>query len=268
MNVEQIVLMNICLYPSLFTTRWGVYEHLFATNGNGYVWRDGELKYRSEDEPEPFKSVGAAQASGIKKVLGRSLEDESLLTMPLRFIRSQCMEAVDVIMDVEARMEKFDADDRIAHQKKYSKKPFGVYFSYEYSALGTIPDDIKPDWLEAARCMAKWMFDNEDLIMEQSRPDVELLKKDKHFKDLVPNGEPGACKFCGSFKNDDPTELALHVDSCLYNPKNKECETCKHVSSLRFINPCRDCDECNSNWEFLEPGTKEVKREDRELRKP
>lgn len=55
MNVKDTVRDCLYNYPRIFKNKWDIYHHLFAVNGNGYEWVNGQLVddyYEDEDDED------------------------------------------------------------------------------------------------------------------------------------------------------------------------------------------------------------------------
>ena len=118
MNVHDTVRQAMIEYPLLFASRTQVLHHLFWVNGNGYEWLNGELVDYQPHKLKPYKA--------LEKGYGK--EREKALEAFSKFV-SKHDEFVD----------------------NYKIPLSNVYPICEYACIMNIPDDVKPDWLEAAR---------------------------------------------------------------------------------------------------------------------
>jgi hypothetical protein len=183
MNVKDTVKRSLLLYPSVSVNALAVYEHLFCTNGNGYEWKNGELvEITTTDYTDsPVGNVPTMQQA-IEKSLQFHLRESIDM---LGFARTRCemncitsgksedeiteddvvneynrslyvdiSEDVDLIFKTEERLNDFDVPTLDRYPEIFMKNyEFRLYGICEYSKLCNLPDDIKPDWLDAAERM-------------------------------------------------------------------------------------------------------------------
>lgn len=132
MNVEQRITRSILRYPLLYKdvdfehSRNKVLNHLFFTNGNGMAWIDGEIGY--EDVEEAKENVIIPEDYFITPIWSRE-EDEP---------------------DFMNEWRKKDGKAYRPHEI-CSKHSVTMYPLCKYALILHIPDDVRPDWLEAAR---------------------------------------------------------------------------------------------------------------------
>ena len=179
MNVKDTVKRSLMLYPSVSINALAVYEHLFCTNGNGYEWKNGELvEITTTDYTDsPIGNVPTMQQA-IEKSLQFHLRESIDM---LGFARTRCemncitsgksedeiteddvvneyncslyvdiSEDVDLIFKIEERMNDFEVPTKEKYPKHRFIGEFSIYPLCEYAKMCCIPDDVKPDWLEAA----------------------------------------------------------------------------------------------------------------------
>lgn len=138
-EVETTVFRAYAKYPELFGrtawARWYIFNQLFCVLGSGHVWRDGKIVDLFESDI-PLKSIK------IKEREPRmSLSPESTILM-------------------QRHMSELFADMTAPPEEDFA--PTCFYPIYEETNLATVPDDVHPDWLEAA-------FDAVDMLAIVSR---------------------------------------------------------------------------------------------------
>lgn len=187
-SVRDTVLAMLTQYPSIFPDKSACYRHLFLVNGNGYEWVDGELVnvYPSKNEPD-FKDEDKAVADQIEKfgqtpnyenVFGH--EQYSYVRLDTRrhnMLIQFALDNIDLIMEAE--------------HVKFDTTIFMTYSGWDYCKLMQMPDDVKPDWLEAVKevrhslipCMyyAKKYGEYCTNNLKQMEADLERLKTEKFF---------------------------------------------------------------------------------------
>ena len=116
MNLNTTITTAIWNYPIFFrgedfkTSRRHVLQHLFLAIGNGFCWHDGELVDKSSNKQ-------------IKEKLP-----------PNYFkIKIPWTTGGGILLEEDTRVTRFS-----------------FYPLSDYSALASLPDDIRPDWLAAA----------------------------------------------------------------------------------------------------------------------
>jgi hypothetical protein len=168
-------------YPGLFPNRVRALEHLFCVYGNGYEWKNGEL-------------VGTEMRISKKarerhEELTRAIEETVSLLEKLGGHEEHC-----ALYRLEKKAEKwaFDNADLIASSPVTEVHPTYKFFLMceEYSALLNIPDDVKPDWLEAAKETASLILNsnpehecNQDCIKMVQKIKWPTLKESRNAKD-------------------------------------------------------------------------------------
>lgn len=135
MNVENTVRKMIELYPTLFSTRAMALLSLF--DSYHAEWRNGELiRLESDDDsrsylpyPSPDEIADPAESEGVRDVL---------------FHRRENAKA------------QFTYDNAyLLARDKFSSLPKTYAVSFEGNRFDDIPDDVTPDWLEAAKELAQ-----------------------------------------------------------------------------------------------------------------
>lgn len=149
-SVESVLAGMFADYPDLFRTLADAYDHLFFTVGNGYDWLDGALVETVQDPAE--RSVDPMSAYG---------------NLPYA-VRQRLQQIL---------REKKDLPKGPVHDDG-APRPF--YPLSDYSLITRVPDNVRPDWLDAAY-EAAWAYHdraspyNQDDTYEQR----ERVKQDR-----------------------------------------------------------------------------------------
>ena len=132
MKVVDTIRSCISNYPSIFPHRAQVLEHLFFTNGNGYEWVEGELVDSCPVSPghSPFWDENPPKDSS------------SPLMWEIKVKTAQEQNA-------KSRVTLSELDQRCQPSDEWVLEK--VYPICKYAKIMNIPEEIKPDWLEAAK---------------------------------------------------------------------------------------------------------------------
>lgn len=206
-SVEQVVRNDLLLWPSIHVNRFSVLHHLFCVIGNGFEWKDGELVETGSKE---FKEISIEDA--IKRIIDDELSISDLISYKflgmlsngnvkdLPSIKDKLQNVVNnererIINKINDKVYMtFRIDERQADMSypSYERYPYHTVELYknpndvkfypicEYSRLCNLPDDIKTDWLIAARDMYNFIIHNPQYIDENYKKDFdEFLPKIK-----------------------------------------------------------------------------------------
>lgn len=134
MNVNDSVRWAIWHFPNLYHSRATVLHHMFYLIGNGYEWQDGELVYpyadarKDEDAYSTFRHESSLRGN-----------NDPILSEVYERSRRQWNTEVD---EIRNRIDELVTDMTFPPEHLYPKS--------EYAYAYNLPDDIKPDWAEAA----------------------------------------------------------------------------------------------------------------------
>jgi len=137
-------------YPSLFLDEADVLYHLFLIIGNGYRWENGQLTDGIED---PEEVVRSARASFIRMCdtnieEGRDKRDFWAKQKALEDEPLEVRQALSrVARERNARKNGEGPDCCVWRDGRVLRR---LSLHPEYSKLATVPDDVQPDWLDAA----------------------------------------------------------------------------------------------------------------------
>jgi hypothetical protein len=144
-------------YPSLYADEIDVLHHLFFVNGNGYEWINGELSDGSNTAEELIKHAKEFRIEHIKTDIyiaeqeGNDKEVEYLKNR-LEYVMSADYVAEERKKNEEYRRSLIERGDKscwyICGGDQIGRT---IYPICQYARILHIPDDVKPDWLMAAR---------------------------------------------------------------------------------------------------------------------
>lgn len=205
-SVERVVRNDLLLWPSLLVNRFSVLHHLFCVIGNGFEWKDGELV---ESGSKGSKEVSIEDA--VKRIIDDELSIDELTAYiylgmcsndngkmsPLiveklqNVVNAERDRIINNINDKVAMTFRIDERQADMSYPSYERYPYHTVELYknsetkfypicEYSRLCNLPDDIKTDWLIAARDMYNFIINNPQYIDENYKEDFdEFLPKIK-----------------------------------------------------------------------------------------
>ena len=205
-SVEQTVRNDLLLWPSILVNRFNVLHHLFCVIGNGFEWKDGELVESGLKESKEFSIE-----DGIKKIIDDGLsineltayiylgmcsnDNEKIPSIILEKLQNvantERERIINKINDMVALTFRIDERQADMSYPSYERYPYHTVELYkeskvefypicEYSRICNLPDNIKPDWLIAARDMYNFIIHNPQYIDERFKEDFdEYLPKIK-----------------------------------------------------------------------------------------
>lgn len=170
MNVRDTVRRMLLLYPGVTLNALDAYDHMFCVIGNGYEWKDGELVELSEDSNKvptlkeaidkvlKFRLVDNTTVCGLQTaIFALHTDDMEQIKQDLIKYNKRMYDAlnedISLIMRVDERLEDLEPHTVGRYLEVRHFYEFNFYGLSEYSKLCCLPDDIKPDWLEAAEYM-------------------------------------------------------------------------------------------------------------------
>jgi hypothetical protein len=157
-TVDTALRNCLMMYPAIFPNKWSVYHHWFCVNGNGYEWIEGELRYSDEEANKPIDLKGA-----IEHQFGLCASEKELLTTPLKYLIARLQEGVLSLLDVETGIVDFTPKEKL-------------YPLCQYAKIMNIPDNIKPEWLEAVKEMYNYLLSIYGTTSEENRKYIDKIK--------------------------------------------------------------------------------------------
>ena len=161
------------LYPRQNVDELDVLNQLFFVLGNGYRWVDGELvdKYSGsfEKQYEKVKAQRALHNEGIKK-LDIILHDD-------------LFESEDY--KLEQNKQRAERTEYRLRDGRDPNGPSNIYPIYDLSEIMNLPDDIKPDWLEAAKKAIQYANEGKWILTGTDKS--YILKAEQRIKEIEAN---------------------------------------------------------------------------------
>lgn len=180
MNYETTLRVMMDSYPSLHATELDALDQLFFTTGNGYEWENGELVSCDDDPSLPPDEVirqtrvyNRKQDADMLLRLLDSMEQEKELLSHLSgdvartYAEGMLQRAADLKEEARANQADNPELDRALEIKKrlrcIAKDESTCFFVLpdgsmgrvirlsQYSDILHVPEDVKPDWLAAAK---------------------------------------------------------------------------------------------------------------------
>lgn len=182
MKLKTLVKHLIMQYPNIFPNALAVYNHLFYVIGNGYEWKDGELheiggEIKQISEKNCIKGMINSHTDFMNqtiKIYNERKENGLIDEYLTEELTNNLKEQVKKDIETETHI--------IKHAKELSEDfsvPGEIFVFYPickgYSRCTTIPENIKPDWLEGINKINKL---REKLIKENPKLDPQYERKD------------------------------------------------------------------------------------------
>ena len=190
MIVKDTLKEMVLTYPRIFNSKLSLYNHLFLTVGNGYVWLNGELCDR-HDEGIVLKNSTIDNEIieiSIEKVLNDDFsydlmesyldycEDTKSIINYFRMINKNNLNQIKTILNVDNIINE---NLEYSLLKKQDEEMLGEPFLYplsQYSAILNIPNDIKNDWKEAIKEFYNFILNSEN---------ENIIKYKEKYSDLL-----------------------------------------------------------------------------------
>ena len=199
MNVQDTVKRMLMICPSTSINAIDVYDHLFCTIGNGFRWEDGELVeisdvplnvptlYEAIDNVMQFKMVENPYSlfestQTIYRMQHNGYDDQKEIVKSFSTkMYNMLKESVSLICRTEERLNDFEVPTRKRYPEIFMKNyEFYLYGIYSYSKICNLPDDIKPDWLEAAERMFNFI---------KNHPETRRKSQEVEYNKWIPKIE-------------------------------------------------------------------------------
>lgn len=151
------------MYPSMYPagSEDEVLHHLFFVLGNGYEWRNGELVDIYDDytdtyllanisENEVLEQESEAKAEQVINEMFSELGEERPPKLTGEALRQRKIEFDEFIVGIGGTpyLDYDNPPEHLVNAKKVSRK---LYPICEFTKCFTMPSNVKPDWLAAAR---------------------------------------------------------------------------------------------------------------------
>lgn len=157
---DQMLSENQQLYPRLFPTEDEFLHHVFFVNGNGFVWRDGEI----------VEDFGNARSFEERLAESRANEQKHRQEWNAQtahdIVEFRALGGPDIDAFVADWIERHDYD-KVFKANRCTK----LYPMCQYATILHIPDDVRIDWLDAAE-RALYL----SLRLKRTKKDISWLK--------------------------------------------------------------------------------------------
>lgn len=184
MKYKESLALSFKFYPTLYEKEEDVLHQYFFVNGNGLSWFEGELVELKYD-----RHTGDAWPYTLEELEARNVRDKESLKRQRQEMR-QSMKALfpedyaGRTDDDDSWMDPETPEEIAAYHKKhkelfasfmgieeYEAERRKLYPLCEYARILHLPDNIKPDWLDAAERAIAWA----------ESPEVVTTDSDKEF---------------------------------------------------------------------------------------
>ena len=164
MEYKEELRISMKYYPRLFLDEEDFLHHVFFVNGNGYEWVEGEL---CSDTEEHLLIQYNNMKRQYPRYYGKTLKETRQKEIEHRrfFIENMKDECGYYLLD----------DGRLGRQ---------IYPICQYAKIVNIPENIKPDWLNAAH---KAIQMAESPLFKLTEIDKKWLAKAKDNLDKIKN---------------------------------------------------------------------------------
>ena len=189
----------------IFPNRLTVDDHLFLVIGNGYEWKNGELvsmclseennnistvddviDYIITDELTDENAIFDMRCRCLDECEDKEQVADEVRSM-FKSIKDNILYQVNLVRNIDKRIDDYNSPTHSSCSDMYSqynrmyevtKDDWSLYGLFNSSAILNLPDDIKPDWLEAAEKFFNFMLSHKDLI------DGGTPQKEEHLREI------------------------------------------------------------------------------------
>lgn len=157
-TVKQIM----ATYPSVNENVVDVYNHMFLTIGNGFDWVDGELVSDTLSKTD----CSTCCTDKLLDNLTSCIKAISTVNTPVRErLIDKTFANYKKVLSTITLMENSICNMSIPQD---TEEPFRFSELHKYSELANLPDDIKIDWMCAAKRFVEFIKSHKDLIKDES----------------------------------------------------------------------------------------------------
>lgn len=192
MTVKDTLKDMILTYPRIFNSKLSLYNHLFLTVGNGYVWFNGELcdRYNDGIMTKGFINDYQIIEKSIENVLNDDFsydlmesyldiceETKSIIEYFKNFNKNSLKQIKTILNTNNIINENLD-DSLIKEYDEYiGMKEYQILYPLsEFSAILNIPDNIKEDWKKAIKEFYDFIITSQDEnIIKYKEENSDLL---------------------------------------------------------------------------------------------
>lgn len=154
-RVDQRIAESIRAYPTLFGCRTKVLEYWFCVSGNGTEWVDGEL------QGEPLREETLEEKIRFSTEWIQARVDDPHTQGNAELQARWRMMLLETSNQIRFRVENADTLALVPWGTLRDSPRGRIYPMCEYSRMACVPDDVKPEWLDAVREMILEVFGHE-----------------------------------------------------------------------------------------------------------
>ena len=156
LTLEERIDISLQLYPSLFKDRYSVLEHLFLVTGNGYEWENGEL----------VDGLVVTSVSDKKRLIQEHYENDVNRHIRLTGMDEESANELRKSIKTKKGIADYIEQNRKnrAKREEFYKKnvsseifPFCLKYLSRYADILSIPPDVKPEYLQAAKELIEYV---------------------------------------------------------------------------------------------------------------
>lgn len=192
MTVKDTLKDMILTYPRIFNSKLSLYDHLFLTIGNGYVWFNGELCDRYNDGIMTKSFINDYQIieKSIENVLNDDFsydlmesyldtceETKSIIEYFKNFNKNSLKQIKTILNTDNIINENLDYSLIKEYDEYIGMKQYQILYPLsEFSAILNIPDNIKEDWKKAIKEFYDFIITSQDEnIIKYKEENSDLL---------------------------------------------------------------------------------------------
>jgi hypothetical protein len=182
-------------YPTLYINELDVLDQLFFTIGNGYEWRNGQICHSGVSLKQEYIFVKNRRCD--ENVRYQKQFDESkqrFLDFLAKANLEPSIEYLESVFEPETDDWQLEQQKEYEKRMKYAKDPVkwrnDCYFldangnllckvypiSEKHSFIMNIPDNVKPDWLEAAKKTIQYCDEGKFLLTESDKAFIDKAR--------------------------------------------------------------------------------------------
>lgn len=177
LGAEELIRRSYIEYPSLYTYRHQVLDHLFFVIGNGVDWADGQLT-DGVKELDPWDDDEVRERE--KK---RDLESHARMYKSIDDILDRLEAKADTDEEKEfyaARRRKEDKTEDLYAQPRPLEddgRPVDFYPVSNYSKVTKVPDNVADDWLLVAIEAGEMLLERQDPSSDRAAENRKRVSK-------------------------------------------------------------------------------------------
>ena len=200
MSFKEHLRKVMLTYPRSFPAPICVYDHLFLTIGNGYVWQDGELVYDDENSlcdtvEEAIDNIKNYYFELVKEIHAIHTKKDGTFDNIVNSYIKETTRYIHNILNIDDMLEDMSIPNIYDPAlKEGEENKFKFYGLSKYSAIANIPDDVHYDWIKAIKDFVDILDKNKDKFKDsenlfdsvKKRVNTLFKKRITEFVDALP----------------------------------------------------------------------------------